>query len=95
MSIVGFSPESQNDVFKVVSAILNLGNIHFKNAGDDVAEIENRNQLEITAKLLQVPVNDLEEALICHQVKTGKDVIKKNISVSKVKFLIYLLFFQR
>src|SRR5690606_7748112 len=63
MSLLGMSGQLQVSIFNMVAAVLHTGNINFKSDGKDGSVIANRNELEITAKLLVVDPAALEKAL--------------------------------
>ncbi|KAL5251288.1 hypothetical protein ACHWQZ_G016846 [Mnemiopsis leidyi] len=68
MNMVGISEELQRNIFKVLSAILHIGNITFKQANnirtsEECVVITDKTALDIVAKLLSVNADLLKEAL--------------------------------
>ena len=64
MNKMGFSEDDQENVFRLVSAVLHLGNIDFQpsqkaNLRTDTCEVTNPQCLDICADLLQVAAGDL------------------------------------
>jgi len=85
MAIVGFNQDMISTVFRLIAAILHLGNLTFEATGDDSCIVSSKETLEITSELLRVSPENLEETFTFLLVKTGRDSIKKSIPVSKVK----------
>lgn len=69
MTAVGISREEQDQIFQQLSAILWIGNIHFKETTDEAhnkcaaVEDDSREALEIAAKLLGIETESLESML--------------------------------
>uniref|UniRef100_A0A8C9S558 Myosin IIIB n=1 Tax=Scleropages formosus TaxID=113540 RepID=A0A8C9S558_SCLFO len=83
--IIGFTEEVQlvNSVFKILSAILNTGNIEFaaitSQHQTDKSEVPNSEALENAAALLSIGPEELQEALTSHCVVTrGETIIRSN-----------------
>ncbi|KAI3772786.1 hypothetical protein L6452_03979 [Arctium lappa] len=79
MDILGISEEEQEAIFRVVAAILHLGNIEFakgKEIDSSVLKDEkSRFHLNITAELLMCDAKNLEDALIKRVMVTPEEVI--------------------
>ncbi|XP_051918235.1 unconventional myosin-Vc isoform X1 [Hippocampus zosterae] len=59
-SLLGLKEDFQSDVFKVLAAILHLGNVEIKSSGDDRSSISNSDShLHIVCELLAVRADDL------------------------------------
>jgi myosin-1 len=54
MGVMGLSKDQQTSVFRVLSAILTLGNISFSQNDKDEARVDNQDELGWVAYLLQV-----------------------------------------
>ncbi|KPP66233.1 hypothetical protein Z043_115290, partial [Scleropages formosus] len=81
--IIGFTEEEVNSVFKILSAILNTGNIEFASITSqhqtDKSEVPNSEALENAAALLSIGPEELQEALTSHCVVTrGETIIRSN-----------------
>ncbi|WVY96421.1 hypothetical protein V8G54_028572 [Vigna mungo] len=91
MDIVGISQDEQDAIFRVVAAILHLGNINFsKSEETDFAvleEEESKFHLQTTAELLMCDAHALEDAL-CKHDDTYRAVIKLLGSFRLFKFCI-------
>jgi len=70
MKVLEFNKDDRDTLFKVVAAILHLGNIEFR--GDEVAEIVNPENLKKAADLLQVDENTLANGIIKPRISVGR-----------------------
>lgn len=70
MTVIGIAPEEQTEIFRLLAAILHLGNLTFKNVRDH-AEIESKDTAAMVAKLLGVEVPMVEKALCNRTVSRG------------------------
>ncbi|CAG9318607.1 unnamed protein product [Blepharisma stoltei] len=61
MKILGFTEQEQMDILRIVTGVLYMGNLEF--VGEENAEIENYEILEIIANLLKIPVKAVEKIL--------------------------------
>ena len=71
MDTMGISLEERNTIFEIVAGILHIGNVPFAEDDHGNAYITDRTELEITAALWQVPVENLEYALTYRQMTSG------------------------
>ncbi|KAK9281631.1 hypothetical protein L1049_004534 [Liquidambar formosana] len=83
MDIVGISEQEQEAIFRVVAAILHLGNINFakgKEIDSSVIKDEkSRFHLNMTAELLRCDAQSLEDALIKRVMVTPEEVITRTL----------------
>ncbi|KAK6120385.1 hypothetical protein DH2020_045865 [Rehmannia glutinosa] len=83
MDIVGISEAEQDAIFRVVAAILHLGNIEFakgKEIDSSVLKDEkSRFHLNMTAELLRCDPKSLEDALIKRVMVTPEEVITRTL----------------
>ncbi|KAK8524791.1 hypothetical protein V6N13_015796 [Hibiscus sabdariffa] len=83
MDIVGINDEQQEAIFRVVAAILHLGNINFakgKEIDSSVIKDEkSRFHLNMTAELLRCDAQSLEDALIKRVMVTPEEVITRSL----------------
>ncbi|CAH9073810.1 unnamed protein product [Cuscuta europaea] len=81
MDIVGISEKEQEAIFRVVAAILHLGNIEFARNGDTDSSVlkdeKSKFHLQTTSELLMCDVNVLEDVLLTRSLAIPEDVIKK------------------
>uniref|UniRef100_A0A8B9Q2E7 Unconventional myosin-Id n=1 Tax=Apteryx owenii TaxID=8824 RepID=A0A8B9Q2E7_APTOW len=76
MKVIGFKQEEIQTVYKIVAAILHLGNLKFSVDGDTPL-IENGKVVSVIADLLSTKSDMVEKALLFRTVATGRDVIDK------------------
>ncbi|KAM4609459.1 myosin-IIIb [Polymixia lowei] len=81
--IIGFTEEEVTSVYRILSAILNTGNIVFtaitSQHQTDKSEVPNSEALENAASLLSIGPEELQEALTSHCVVTrGETIIRTN-----------------
>ena len=90
MKVVGISELEREDVFRVVSGVLHLGNINFVQSPEDedasVVAPDAKQSLEDAAAVLKVDKDRLEKALISRQIVTADGAILKPLSVSDAKY---------
>ncbi|XVF25185.1 hypothetical protein REPUB_Repub13aG0191500 [Reevesia pubescens] len=83
MDIVGISDQEQDAIFRVVAAILHLGNINFakgKEIDSSVIKDEkSRFHLNMTAELLRCDAQSLEDALIKRVMVTPEEIITRTL----------------
>ncbi|KMS98094.1 hypothetical protein BVRB_4g095730 [Beta vulgaris subsp. vulgaris] len=83
MDIVGISEKDQEAIFRVVAAILHLGNIDFAKGEEiDSSVIKDENSrfhLNIVSELLMCDAQALEDALLKRVMITPEEVIKKSL----------------
>ncbi|MBA0584711.1 hypothetical protein Gorai_015509, partial [Gossypium raimondii] len=83
MDIVGISEKEQEAIFRVVAAILHLGNIVFAKGKEVDSSVPKDDQakfhLNTTAELLMCDVKALEDALCKRVMVTPEEVIKRSL----------------
>ncbi|XP_027368060.1 myosin-9 [Abrus precatorius] len=83
MDIVGISQEEQDAIFRVVAAILHLGNIKFAKSEENDSSVlegeESKFHLQTTAELLMCDPNALEGALRERVMITPEEIIKRSL----------------
>lgn len=73
LSMVGFASEEQQNLFKVIASILQVGNIELADDRSEQARITNGSQVEKACHLLGVPVQELTTALVRPRIKAGRE----------------------
>ncbi|XP_041923763.1 LOW QUALITY PROTEIN: myosin-IIIb [Alosa sapidissima] len=81
--IIGFTEEEVNSVHRILSAIMNMGNIQFTSITSqhqtDKSQVPNSEALDNAADLLSIGSEELQEALTSHCVVTrGETIIRTN-----------------
>lgn len=83
MDIVGISAEEQDAIFRVVAAILHLGNVEFSKGEEIDSSVlkdeKSRFHLNVTAELLMCDAKSLEDALIQRVMVTPEEVITRTL----------------
>ncbi|XP_052169870.1 myosin-9-like isoform X5 [Diospyros lotus] len=83
MDIVGISQQEQDAIFRVVAAILHLGNIEFSKGQEidssTLKDEKSKFHLQITAELLMCDPVALEDALLKRVMITPEEVIKRSL----------------
>ncbi|KAF7805219.1 myosin-11-like isoform X1 [Senna tora] len=83
MDIVGISQKEQEAIFRVVAAILHLGNIVFSKGKEVDSSVPKDDKakfhLKTTAELLMCDANTLEDALCKRVMVTPEEVIKRSL----------------
>ncbi|KAB7502891.1 Myosin-IA [Armadillidium nasatum] len=83
--ILGFSPENIDAIWRIVSAILHLGNIEFTTDGD-TTQVKNQDVTKKIAELLKVDHDNVTKAL-CHRIIAAKgEVMEKQHNVSEATY---------
>eukprot|EP00948_MAST-09A_sp_MAST-9A-sp1_P000460 g460.t1 len=86
MDAIGIAPETQGEIVRMLSGILWLGNIEFREtqssrgASSELADEESRNSLERAASLLSVSADKLESALTNRTIKARGEQFTKPLS---------------
>jgi myosin I len=70
MKVIGISDEDQNNMLRMLSGILWLGNIKFAQA-EGKTVISNEEPLKIASKLLGVESESLERSILYRVINTG------------------------
>ncbi|KAL4561162.1 hypothetical protein LXL04_033324 [Taraxacum kok-saghyz] len=83
MDVVGISPEEQEAIFRVVAAILHIGNIEFKRGSEPDSsqpkDDKTQSHLKIAAELLMCDEKALEESFCKRVIVTRGESITKSL----------------
>jgi myosin-1 len=71
MKVMGFSGQEQSEIFKLLAAILYLGNVSFKPDNKDQASIVDTQVVDMFAYLIQSDTASCSKALIARTISTG------------------------
>lgn len=85
LKIMGFSSHEQNDIFRVMSAILNIGNIEIGSERSDQARILNISQAERVCHLLGINSEQFARGLLRPKVKAGREWVHQSRNAEQVK----------
>eukprot|EP00117_Sycon_ciliatum_P037106 scpid24935/ scgid27816/ Myosin-IIIa len=85
MDLVGFTEENQNNMFQVMSIVLNMGNIEFNEGANDSSSVKTFDSLKTTAELVGIEPKVLESFLTTHETMTAGEVITINLTKQKAE----------
>ncbi|XP_045141945.1 myosin-11 [Echinops telfairi] len=92
MGIMGFSEEDQLSILKVVSSVLQLGNIVFKKERNtDQASMPDNTAAQKVCHLMGINVTDFTRAILTPRIKVGRDVVQKAQTKEQADFAIEAL----
>jgi len=85
MGVIGFSSQEQNEIWKILSAILNLGLLQFVSDGTsaDGSKVSNRTELDTVARMLQTTADKVETAVTHNTVVAGGQVVAGPLNPAK------------
>jgi myosin protein heavy chain len=75
LATVGFSVDEQFDMFRILAAILHIGNIEFKEDGSNQAMISSMDVVEKVCHLLGLSLKDFTKAVLRPTVKAGREIV--------------------
>ncbi|KIK63917.1 hypothetical protein GYMLUDRAFT_423421 [Collybiopsis luxurians FD-317 M1] len=73
LDVVGFTPSEQFDLFRIVAAILHIGNITITSTRADDAVMPDPSQAERVCHLLGIPVAEFTRAVLRPRVLAGRE----------------------
>ncbi|KAE8595337.1 hypothetical protein XENTR_v10015697 [Xenopus tropicalis] len=86
MKVIGFRPEEMDSVYRILAAILHLGNLGFDTDGDSVI-INNEELVPHIAQLTHCPAHCVMKTLLYRMVATGGgDVIEKGHNLKEASY---------
>ncbi|KAJ3333752.1 hypothetical protein HDU76_004248 [Blyttiomyces sp. JEL0837] len=93
LSIMKMSPEEQLDLFRVIAAVLHLGNIQVVGDREDQAQMTEIGQAaaEKVCHVLGIPVQDFVKGLLKPKIKAGRDWVTQARTVSQVDYSLEAL----
>lgn len=83
--IMGISNSEQNDILRVVSSILNIGNIEIGAESADQGRILNVGQVEKVSHLLGINCEQFTRGLLRPRVKAGREWVHQSRSADQVR----------
>lgn len=83
--IMGFTTQEQTDLFRIMSAVLNIGNIEIGAERSDQARILNVTQVERVCHLLGISADTFSQGLLRPQVKAGREWVRQSRSAQQVR----------
>ncbi|VFV39956.1 myosin-11 isoform 15 [Lynx pardinus] len=92
MAIMGFSDEEQLSILKVVSSVLQLGNIVFKKERNtDQASMPDNTAAQKVCHLMGINVTDFTRSILTPRIKVGRDVVQKAQTKEQADFAVEAL----
>ncbi|XP_029431983.1 myosin-11 isoform X2 [Rhinatrema bivittatum] len=92
MKIMGFTEEEQIAMLKVVSSVLQLGNIVFKKERNtDQASMPDNTAAQKVCHLMGINVTDFTRSILTPRIKVGRDVVQKAQTKEQADFAIEAL----
>ncbi|XP_062423614.1 unconventional myosin-Ig [Rhea pennata] len=86
MAVIGFTPEEISSVYKILAAILHLGNVAFVAEGE-AAVVADEGLLAVLAELTATAPERLQQALLARTVATGGgELIEKGHSAKEAAY---------
>lgn len=89
--VMNFSDDDILNVFKVLSIILHLGNINFKNMNNDkqaVLDDSSAAIIDTISQFLGVPNSNFKKAILNSNFKIGREVVSQQRTSTQAKFAI-------
>uniref|UniRef100_A0A672VC17 Myosin heavy chain 11 n=1 Tax=Strigops habroptila TaxID=2489341 RepID=A0A672VC17_STRHB len=92
MKIMGFTEEEQIAILRVVSSVLQLGNIVFKKERNtDQASMPDNTAAQKVCHLMGINVTDFTRSILTPRIKVGRDVVQKAQTKEQADFAIEAL----
>ncbi|KAE8611180.1 hypothetical protein XENTR_v10012358 [Xenopus tropicalis] len=92
MKIMGFTEEEQIGLLRVVSSVLQLGNIAFKKERNtDQASMPDNTAAQKLCHLMGINVNDFTRGILLPRIKVGRDFVQKAQTKEQADFAIEAL----
>ncbi|KAI8322113.1 hypothetical protein GQ54DRAFT_251534, partial [Martensiomyces pterosporus] len=91
MEITGFKPEEQIDLFRIIAAILHLGNIQFQATRNDEAVLKEQVAAEKFCHVLGIQLSEFTRALLRPSIKAGRDWVTQSRNMQQVVFSVEAL----
>lgn len=88
MKMLEFPKEDQEAVWRIIAAILHLGNVEFDEDSKDTSTINSKTKgpFDIVSGLLSMNADMLNKALTTNEIKSGVQVIHKNLNKEQAGF---------
>ncbi|KAJ2553559.1 class II myosin [Coemansia sp. RSA 1933] len=91
MHTTGFSQDDCNDFFRVLAAILHLGNIQFQATRNDEAVLREQLAAEKLCHVLGIQLADFTRALLRPRIKAGRDWVTQSRTMQQVVYSVEAL----
>ncbi|KAJ2726143.1 class II myosin [Coemansia sp. Benny D115] len=91
MTVTGFRPEEQTDLFRIIAAILHMGNMQFQATRNDEAVLGEQVAAEKLCHVLGIQLSDFTRALLRPSIKAGRDWVTQSRTLQQVVFSVEAL----
>ncbi|RKP20185.1 hypothetical protein ROZALSC1DRAFT_12995 [Rozella allomycis CSF55] len=91
MNVMNFHQNEQEDYFRIISAILHLGNLNIEEDKENQAQINDMAVVEKLCHILGVQVSDFVKGLLRPVIKAGRDWVSQARTASQVVYSVEAL----
>ncbi|KAJ1938089.1 class II myosin, partial [Linderina macrospora] len=91
LATTGFKPEDQQDLFRIIAAILHLGNMQFQATRNDEAVLKEQVAAEKLCHVLGIQLSEFMRALLRPSIKAGRDWVTQSRNLEQVVFSVEAL----
>ncbi|KAJ1644397.1 class II myosin [Coemansia asiatica] len=91
MATTGFRSEEQVDLFRIIAAILHLGNMQFQATRNDEAVLGEQVAAEKLCHVLGIQLSEFTRALLRPSIKAGRDWVTQSRTLQQVEFSVEAL----
>jgi hypothetical protein len=91
MDIMNFTKDEQKSLFRIIAAILHLGNIKLTGSNSDQAQMNDTSAAERVCHVLGIPVAEFSRGLLRPKIKAGRDWVAQARNTEQVTYSIEAL----
>ncbi|KFH65798.1 hypothetical protein MVEG_07901 [Podila verticillata NRRL 6337] len=91
MDVMGFTQQEQQNLFRIIAAILHLGNILVSSDRSDQAQLKDTSIAEKVCHVLGIPLSDFVKGLLKPKVKAGREWVVQARTDQQVLYSIEAL----
>ncbi|PIA14776.1 hypothetical protein COEREDRAFT_65196, partial [Coemansia reversa NRRL 1564] len=91
METTGFSAEDQSDFFRILAAILHLGNMQFQATRNDEAVLREQVAAEKVCHVLGIQLSEFMRALLRPSIRAGRDWVTQSRTQQQVELSVEAL----
>ncbi|KAJ2511229.1 class II myosin [Coemansia sp. RSA 1939] len=91
MQTTGFTPDDCTEFFRILAAILHLGNIQFQATRNDEAVLREQLAAEKLCHVLGIQLSDFTRALLRPKIKAGRDWVTQSRTLQQVVYSVEAL----
>ncbi|VEL43632.1 unnamed protein product [Protopolystoma xenopodis] len=89
MDIMGISNDDQDAIFRIIAAVLHLGDLDFKHErNSDQATLPDQSTAQKVSHLLGLALNDMTKAFLKPRLKVGREIVVKAQTKEQVEFAV-------